>query len=179
MALTLAEIRAAELAWVVRGRAAGVRSGDTGWVPYSVDSFRSLLRVALRYAPGRRFLDAGCGIGTKCLLAAEAGCAAEGVERVPEYAAQARAYGVTVHECDLADFTGWPDYGIVYVNHPLFDDTREAAFEQLVQQRMAPGAVLIKVHTRWPPPPRAWTAALHERSMRRGIWVKEGPATTP
>lgn len=173
MALTLTMVAAAERAWAQQGRqVAGVRPGDTAWVPYPVRDFYRLLTVSLRYATGRRFLDAGCGIGTKCLLAASLGLIAEGVERVPAYAAQARAWGVTVHEADLRDWDGYGGYDIVFVNHPLFDDEAEAAYEARVARQLAPGTVLIKGNTTWPPPSGTWRTALHERSCRRGIWVK-------
>lgn len=168
--MTLEEIRLAERAW--RAPVPGVRPGEFSWNPYDIDDFRYLLTVAMRYAPNRRFLDAGCGIGTKCLIAASLGLAAEGAERVPAYIDRARGWGITVHEADLLEWDGYAGYGIVYLNHPLHREDREAQFEQQLGDRLAAGTVLVKVNTNWPPPSGKWQTVLHERRIFRGIWVK-------
>jgi SAM-dependent methyltransferase len=164
------DIAALERDWL--GRFPRLRDQEEfhGWEPYDLTGFGYLLDLAIPRARSLSFLDAGCGIGTKCLLAAAAGLAAEGVEHVPEYAAQARALGITVHE---ADVRGWPDYGrfgVVYVNCPLKDETAGAQFEKWLYGELAPAAVLIAVNRCTVP--AGWVTVLDEPGEYRGVWVK-------
>ena len=137
---------ALEAAW--RGRVQ-VPSEFFGWEPYDLPAFMELLAAAMAAAPaGALFFDAGCGIGTKCLIAAQAGCVASGIDRVPEFVTEARRLGVDAQVADVRDWDYSP-YGIVYVNHPLAcgpgcDD--EAVLEHRVHESMAPGAALISVN---------------------------------
>jgi len=148
-----------------------------GWAPYDLDEFARLLDIAISAAPGRAFLDAGCGIGTKCLLAAERGLQACGIDRVPAYVERARELGVSAEE---ADVRGWPRYGefsIVYVSHPMRPPA-EAPFELWLHEQMAPGAVLMTLRGCGAPP--GWKTVLHEEYHRhrgsslrhRGVYVK-------
>ena len=146
MALSLDEITQLEQDWT--GRVA-VSEPETyfDWQPASVDLFSQLLGACLPHVPVGMpgFLDVGCGIGTKCLLAAQAGLTAHGIDRVPEYLAEAVALGVSAEQVLAGDYTGYGGYGLVYVNHPLAcgpgcDD--EAALEHGIHQAMASGSVL-------------------------------------
>ena len=161
-----------EREWLTRHPGLRSQPGFYGWEPYPLEEFGRLLDAAIPHAPSGRLVDAGCGIGTKCLYAAAAGLAAEGVEHAAEYAAEARRLGVTVHE---ADVRGWPHfgaYGVVYVNCPLKGDREEAAFEAWLHGQMAPGAVLISVNDCGAPP--GWRPVLDERAQFRGVYIKPG-----
>lgn len=143
-----------------------------GWEPYPLGEFRRLLAAAIPAAPPGAFLDAGCGVGTKCVAAADAGLPAEGVEVVPEYAGAAAELGVTVHVADLRGWGGFAGYAIVYLNCPLRDMGAEAALEAEVQAAMAPGAVLIQVNDCGAP--AGWAVIVDERPAFRGVYVKPG-----
>jgi SAM-dependent methyltransferase len=142
------QIAALEAEW--QGRVQ-VTPGYCGWEPYDPGKFTRLLSLCLPHVPpgNRTFLDVGCGIGTKCLLAAQAGLDPSGFDRVPEFVAEARRLGVAAEVADARDYQGYGAPGLVYVNHPLAcgggcDD--EAALEHLIHERMASGAVLMAVN---------------------------------
>jgi len=169
----LASIAGLEAEWLTRPQAG--RSGDAecyGWEPYSLAEFARLLDLAVPRVPVASCLGVGCGIGTKCLLAASRGLAVEGVERLPVLAAVARGLGVTVHEADARTWDGYGNYGIVYVNCPLKDEDAEAVLEARIRSLMAPGAVLISVNDCGAPP--GWDAVADERDAFRGVYVKPG-----
>jgi trans-aconitate methyltransferase len=155
-----------------------------GWAPYDLDEFARLLGIAIGAARGRTFLDAGCGIGTKCLLAAERGLAAHGIDRVPAYAERAVQLGVSA---EVADVRGWSRYGefaIVYVSHPLRPGAEEP-FERWLHGQMAPGSVLMTL--RGAVMPEGWDVILREQYWRRdheplrerGVYVKPGRSDRP
>lgn len=146
--MDLAGIAGLEAAWVGR---VTPPPGCFGWEPYDPRLFAGLLAACLPHVPAgnRAFLDAGCGIGTKCLLAQRAGLAAHGIDLVPEFLAEAARLGVSAELADARAYGGYGSFGLVYVNHPLAcgpgcDD--EAALEQRIHEAMAPGAVLLSVN---------------------------------
>jgi SAM-dependent methyltransferase len=120
-----------------------------GWEPYDLDQFWQLLQGCIPHVPADRqsFVDIGCGIGTKCLLAQNAGLAVFGVERVPTYVAEAQRLGVEVWQGLAQDFTQYDQYGLVYVNHPMASGgNTEALLENSIQSSMASGSVLMSVN---------------------------------
>lgn len=150
-----------------------------GWGAYDLDVFARLLDVAIGAAPARTFLDAGCGIGTKCLLAASRGLDAYGIDRVPAYAARAVQLGVNAEVADVRGWDRYGEFGIVYVSHPLKAHA-EAPFEAWLHGQMAPGAVLVTL--RGCVAPAGWQPLVHESYRRthsepprfRGVYVKPG-----
>src|SRR5215472_14564374 len=141
-----------------------------GWEPYPLSEFAILLDAAIGAAPASSFLDVGCGVGTKCRAAALRGLVVAGVETVAEYADVARAAGVAVEVCDVYDYARYGGFGIVYVNCPFRHEPDEAAFETWLHRQLAPGAVLIAVNSRTPPP--FWQAVVSEPALWRGVYVK-------
>lgn len=148
-----------------------------GWAPYDLDEFDRLLGIAARAATGNRFIDVGCGIGTKCLLAREHGLDVYGIDRIQGYVDRARELGVNA---EVADVRGWPryrDFDIVYVSHPMRPDP-ESVFEVWLHDQMSPGSVLVTL--RGSVIPGNWTELLHESYQRpynepprwRGVYVK-------
>ena len=129
----------------------GVLPGCLPWLPYSLTQFRVLLAEAVQAARGRTFLDAGCGIGTKCLEAGNRGLLAAGMDIVLVYLAQAALLNVACFCADARTWNGYSSWDIVYLNHPLADDSEEALLERYVQDQMRPGQVLMTVNSMAPP----------------------------
>lgn len=169
--MDLAEIAALEEAWL---RKVAVPPEFFGWEPYDPAAFGALLAAALPHVPAgnRTFLDAGCGIGTKCLIAEAAGLAAHGIDREPAFLAEARRLGVSCEPHDVRDFPRYGEYGLVYVNHPLTSPAAEAVFESWLHDQVAPGAILLTVNAgafpagwRWLGGwPSSWTGVLRKPS---------------
>lgn len=132
-----------------------------------------LLLAAWNVTPGRRFLEVGCGIGTKMQLAQNLGFNTFGIEIVPELAAEARREGLNVIGVDARSWPGYAEFDTVYVNHPLLDSSAEQEFERELHQAMRPGSVLVAVNDCGPP--EGWESVVDERSAWRGVWVKPWP----
>ncbi len=173
--MTIEELDALERSWQWRVPPDDPLCCD--WQPYDLGGFAVLLEQVLPYVPqGRQtFLDVGCGIGTKCLVAAQYGLAASGVERVSAYAAAARELGVSVTVADARTWDGYGDYGLVYLNHPLICGegcNDEAALERRVQDMMSPGAILLSVNYDLMPgcPAHPATQPCDDSCGRQGSW---------
>jgi SAM-dependent methyltransferase len=150
----------------------GTRLTYAPWMPFNIPAFENLLFDAFCEAPGNRFLEIGCGIGTKMLLAREFyGLDVFGIERVPEYVAQAVKLDLDVAEADAA---GWYNYGafdLIWFNRVFRDPVTEAALELQVWEDMAPGAVVMCANLNAPPPP-GWLIVLDDLELHRGAWQK-------
>lgn len=164
------EIAGLEAAWA--GRVTGREDpAFFGWEPAPVPLFTPLLEACLPHVPpgNRTFLDAGCGIGTKALLAAGAGLEAYGLDRVPAYVAEAIRLGVTAWEGYAEDYDGYARYGCVYVNHPRRDPAGEAELERAIHAQMARGSVLLAVN--YGIAPAGW-AEVARAGDWNAAWVK-------
>ena len=144
--------------------------GCFGWEPSDIDVFARLLFAAWNVTPGRRFLEVGCGIGTKMALAESVGFNAHGIEILPDLVAEALREGLNVVEADARFWRGYADFDTVYVNHPLLDQTAEQEFERELHRVMKPGSVLVAVNDCGSP--EGWMPVIDERSAWRGVWVK-------
>lgn len=113
--------------------------------PTPVVDFLEDMEVVGRCAPGRRFLEVGCGIGTKMIIATKLGYEVHGIEVREQYAAVAK------HLCpeakvEIADARAYDDYrsyDVVFSYRPLRSDAGMAAFDQWLTDRMRPDAVLF------------------------------------
>ena len=143
------------------------------WMPFSWPDFIALMAEAMPEVTGDRFLDIGCGPGTKMLLAdAVFGLRASGIERSPEMVKEASQLGLQAFE---ADALGWENYGrydLVFFNRPFFDNGQQAELEKQVWAGMKSGAVVIGVNL-IAPPPVTWYPVLDDREVRR--WISQKP----
>lgn len=168
---TIAAVNELDAEW--RSRDAGRDDLATylPWMPFSWPAFTALLAEALPEVTGDRFLDIGCGVGTKMMLAQDIfGLSVYGVERVPEYVAAARKRGLVVEEADALGWNGYGDFDVVFFNRPFFDVERQAQLEQQVYRDMKPGAVVIAVNLI--NPPTSWYLVLDDSEVRRWIFQK-------
>ena len=145
----------------------------TPWMPFSWPAFIALVAEALPEVPGDRFLEVGCGIGTKMMLAeAVFGLDVHGVERVPEYVKAAREQGLSVDEDDALAWEGYGDYDLVFLNRAFSDQGKELQLEATVYDSMKPGAVVIAANVL--APPASWYLVLDDGEVRRWIYQKPG-----
>lgn len=143
------------------------------WMPFSIPDFIALLAEALPETTGDRFLDIGCGIGTKMMLTEEIfGLEVQGIERVPEYAKEARSRGLAITEADARGWDGYGDFDIIFFNRPFFNQEMQAELEHQVWTDMKPGAVVVGVNL-LVPPPASWYPILDDSEVRR--WVLQKP----
>jgi trans-aconitate methyltransferase len=145
----------------------------TPWMPMPVADYLVLLIEAITEAGDGDFLEIGCGIGTRMLLAREIfGLDVHGFDRVPDYIQQARTLGLQHAEvADAAHWTGYEKYAIVFFNRPFRNRAAQAELEARVWLEMAPGAVVIAANLE-APPPSSWFIVADDWESRRGAWQK-------
>ncbi len=112
-------------------------------------------RVGLARSPRRalRFLDVGCGGGTKVFAATRYFAQADGLELDPGYADAARRtlnrLGPTRSEIIKADalcFDRYADYDVIYFYRPLKSDLQLAELERRILETARPGTILVAPH---------------------------------
>jgi SAM-dependent methyltransferase len=198
----LRELDATETAWNSRP-VRYPREDAVPWMPIAIPTFISLMAEAMMVAPpcmttrsaysdhyGQpRFLDVGCGPGTKIRLAqAMFGVQGFGIDIVPRFIAEAQAHNVRAWVADAFEFpagneearefspvpgampVGYADFEIVLVNRP---SALQDELEHLVMERMASDAVLICVNWRNDPGKSGWTLQYQEfGDPVMGVWIK-------
>lgn len=112
-------------------------------------------RVALAQNPCRalRFLDVGCGGGTKVFAATRYFDRADGLELDPGYADAARqtlekigASKSTINRADALTFASYADYDVIYFYRPLRTEALLEALEQRIIETARPGTILVAPH---------------------------------
>jgi methionine biosynthesis protein MetW len=112
---------------------------------------RQILALAAKGTPRARLLDLGCfnGAFTTELAKAARASQTQGVEYVPEHAAQARARGITVVEADLNEPLPFPDesFDLVHANQ-LIEHLRntDRFLHELRRITAAKGAVILSTN---------------------------------
>lgn len=131
------------------------------YIPYNTDDFVKLLTTAYGVylgGPGRprsrspRFLDVGCGIGTKVLVAEQVLHLVDvfGLEKHPPYCEVARKMvgPGRIIQADGITYKEYKRFDIVYFYRPLHDPDGQAALENAIVQQLAPNAVICSpLHT--------------------------------
>lgn len=114
------------------------------YMPLPLVDFLAGLEAARAAAKGRRYLEVGCGIGTKLAIAALLGLDAHGIDWDERYVAIAR------HLCpeatiEVADARAY-EYGafdVVYSYRPFVDEAAQIELERHLADSMRPGSVLF------------------------------------
>jgi hypothetical protein len=95
------------------------------------------------------FIDVGCGIGTKVLLAKSLGFMAEGIEFNANYIKKAKQLlnfhdDCLIHQGDAREFKGYSNYDVIYFYCPMCDSKLQIQLERTVYEGAKEGAVLIQ-----------------------------------
>jgi SAM-dependent methyltransferase len=108
--------------------------------------FLAGVQAAARLVRGRRFLDVGCGIGSKLALMHHLGWTAAGIDRHRPYI---DAAAELVPEASLAHGDAFDiphfDTDLVYMYRPMISDEQEDALETHILAHVDPGTVMF-----WP-----------------------------
>lgn len=152
------------------------------YAPLDIQAFCAFLEQARKLADAPyermpRFLDVGCGVGTKLVLARRFGFDAYGIEACAGYAEAAKKVAEYCGEPDAAekvfhvdafDMTCYDRYDVVYFSRLINDNARQAQLEQHIYKRLRPGALVIPVFT---VPKKPWTEYIE--LVGDGIWRKK------
>lgn len=145
----------------------------TPWMPSDVAQFLVLLVEAMAEASGDRFLEVGCGPGTKMLLARDLfGLDVHGFDRVPEYVDAANGLGLDAFLQDALTYRDYGKFDIVFLNRPCRDPVLERELERQVWARMRRGAVLLIMNTEMKPPETRWLVVTDDWESKRAIFLK-------
>lgn len=123
--------------------------GYIRYSPYKHTSFSTELKLAMSHTDGKKFLDVGCGIADKCLIARDIfGLDAKGIELDNNLHNIAQRMMVTkeetnhIYNMDALDFTGYGKYDILYIYKPVSDE-RQMELETKIKNDMKIDTVLI------------------------------------
>jgi trans-aconitate methyltransferase len=142
-----------------------------GFQPFALPDFRGYLRQTLALFEPDRFVDVGCGIGSKILaVQEELDVVGLGIDRVPEFVAEARRLGVDAEEGDAFDWTGYRPGDLVYLNCPCVPRELEAELEQRVFAHLPSGAAIWLVNA--VVQPEGWSQLWLDWDCRAGAWLK-------
>lgn len=145
-------------------------AGQFGPIPLSSSIFAyGLTRAvdAIGNPTNLSFLDVGCGIGTKLLLAELMfpGLKCEGIESHPTIAKVAWTLGARVKIADAFEYDEYDRFDIVFAYRPCSDFDMESRLERRVMDCMREGAVLFLVGGQVDPP-ASW------ESISGSVWRK-------
>jgi SAM-dependent methyltransferase len=156
-----------------RGRIPDADKARCPWMPFPMSGYILLLDEAFAAAPGNRFLDVGCGPGSKMMRARDTyGLDVTGIEIVPEYAAEAGRHGLDVRLGDALDFKDYGEFDLIWIYRPFRDPDLEAALEDLIWDQMAVGALAMCAGLEAPPPAGSFWPELDDLELKRGIYRK-------
>ena len=170
----LSEVRQIERAWQQKQTDVGDVKLFDGWMPSDVAQFLVLLIEAIAEAPGKGFLEIGCGPGTKMMLARDLfGLDVTGFDRVPEFVDAARGHGLNAALCDAFDFQAYGKFDIVFFNQPFRDRPTQRGLERLVYSKIRRGAVVICMNLETKPPSDKYLVVTDDwEDARRGVWLR-------
>lgn len=118
-----------------------------GWIPFPADCFVEILTDAFRALgneTGKSFLDVGCGIGTKVLLAATM-FDAHGIEISEEHLELSHRLGCPTNrtfKADALDYNGYHRFDFIYFYRPIRDEEIQTCLEEHIRKSMKVGAVI-------------------------------------
>jgi SAM-dependent methyltransferase len=122
-----------------------------GFIPFPCGSFCDMLIEASVYFgmdTNKRFLDIGCGPGTK-LLMAKCFFDAYGIEVIERFIEQGRVFGLTerIFNADALLFEQYADYDVLYFYRPFKEAVFQRQLEDRIYAHMKRGALLSPMHT--------------------------------
>lgn len=172
---SLRVLAAIEHEWLMEGRAAS-NSPRLGWMPYQLADFTAIMVDCVQSAYGTRFLDVGCGPGTKMAVASLLfGLKTDGIEFDTAMALKAAFVNREGNICNgdaLYWDDGWyGDYDIIWLYRPFRDANLEKRLEDRIRFEMKPGAILAG--GAWETAcPFSWVPVVDDWETRRGAWQK-------
>lgn len=125
-------------------------------IPLSGAYFLNLLTAARRLLLAQnndgpvRFLDMGCGGGSKVLAASAVFDVAHGVEYSPDYVTEAHGFlqrvgadPAVIRQGDALGFDDYGNYDVVYFYRPLKTPAAAARMEERVIAQVKPGTIIL------------------------------------
>lgn len=149
-----------------------ITDGFYSWVSLPLTDFLAGMRVAQQYLidrdrwDGRRvFLDVGCGIGSKLVLASELGWRTAGIEMYPAYVESACALcpSTPIYQVNAFDFAEYGRADLVYSYRLCASDEEQERLTAHIIGQMEPLSLLFLARC---PDPEGL------EPLGEGVWVK-------
>jgi len=146
------------------------------WMPFQPADFLAIMFDAVAEVTGRKFLDVGCGPGTKMMLASHFyGMRADGIEIDAPMADAAARYGPVMNMSALDVPKGYySEFDVIWLYRPFRDPALEAALEERILAEMKPGSVLAGGAWETDMPGSGLVTVVDDWEVRRGAWMKRG-----
>lgn len=95
---------------------------------------------------GKTFLDVGCGIGDKCLIAEKVfGLKVTGIEIDTNLIEIAKTFIDDVIEINAFDFNDYNKFDIIYMYQPYRDAEKQKQLSDLIKSKKKQSAIFIEV----------------------------------
>lgn len=129
-----------------------IKGDNYAFVPFPCGAFVDLITEAfsiLGSDTSKKFLDIGCGIGTKVILACPL-FDSYGIEYDEKYCEKAKSLGINrVGLVDAMLFDKYDQFDLLYYYRPMHDSVKYREFESKVHAEMKPGALVAPMHTEY------------------------------
>jgi 2-polyprenyl-3-methyl-5-hydroxy-6-metoxy-1,4-benzoquinol methylase len=129
-----------------------IKGDNYAFVPFPCGAFVDLIIEAftvLGSDTSKKFLDIGCGIGTKVILATSL-FDSYGIEYDEVYCEKAKSLGLNrVGLVDAMLFDKYDQFDLLYYYRPIHDSAKYREFESKVHAEMRPGALVAPMHTEY------------------------------
>jgi len=171
----LRQLAMIEHSWLMRSKVPST-SHVLGWMPFQLADFAGMMVDVAQEAKGNRFLDVGCGPGTKVAMARLLfGFDSSGIEIDTQMALEA-AFLLTEGEVYNGDALYWDDgfYGqfdVLWLYRPFRAADLQERLEKRIRSEMKSGAILAG--GAWETPcPSDWLTVVDDWEIKRGAWMK-------
>ena len=120
--------------------------GSFKYVPLDVQTFHNKMTEIMN-PDVKTFLDVGCGIGDKCLIAEKIfGLEVTGIEIDSKLVEIAKKYFINqVIEIDAMNFKDYNKFDIIYTYTPYQDDKKQKLLVDLISSKKREDAIFINV----------------------------------
>jgi SAM-dependent methyltransferase len=149
------------------------------WMPFQPAEFTAIMFDVMAETNGPKFLDVGCGIGTKMMIAeALYRLDVYGIEIDEPMARLAASHwsgkNVVYNHDALASSCKafYTDADIIWLYRPFRDPDTESRLEDLITENMKPGAILAGGKWQMDQPPAGWQTIVDDWDTKCGAWMK-------
>ncbi len=110
-----------------------------------VDTFVVALQMVRERARGNAYLEVGCGIGTKLVIAQHFGFEVHAIEARAQYVATAQFLcpEATIKIADARHYDNYGAFDVIFCYRPLISDEGQAALDEFICGKAKSDAVLL------------------------------------
>jgi len=137
------------------------------YYPFPISHFLDGLYCLAKERPNSKYLEVGSGIGTKLILAAEAGFKVTGIEINPEYFEESKkliessGQSIELIQVDAKTWNHYQEFDCIYLGGAFKNEFEENELEDIILQSVQPSTLLF-----WPlslrPLQHGWHTIQHE-----------------